>query len=667
MIPHFFKKYVAIIMVTLVVLPEVAFATAGVVTDPTNLVPNTSSMIQNILKVTKDYALDVVAYQLAAMAGSKMANAIFNNASGGASADGESQIIANFTDYLQKIDDTERKKFITALDAEARTGLNPYAAAISKKFTLQGQKLAQTGESLMPKFTLPEIAGPNWQNAGVDIQSNGGWNTYIAMALPQNNPYGAEILASEELARKIGLQREAEKLKLTSPGINSSANSKQCELKFSDYKKTLDKAAEQKLNKTQGDNTKIKAQITNLENQIQSLASTPGSEEKIQNLQGQIIDLQEQITQTTQQYNANPGTSTSGTQLNASDECIQQMITNPVSTAGSLLDAAATYSIEKSKNSKGFGDVFLSLFMTMTQSFIRGGLSSFRNTGGGYSTTSIRGDLFVGGPEDQVDDRGNVKPVNEQPFQIVDLVNDFPYAYQLTKQDITKTTEALKELRKTPEKLANLDICIPGPDYKYLDRFEKYYQEKLQIPYGVYSRSEEDWERAREETKIKDLEYSKKLVVSEMKSIVNDPAYNIPGATIFKSAVAEMGNKKIAFDQARRSLMEKNAALSGILEVGQDIKTKLNKISESENRMIFAKSNNMNIDKIVASSKDWGDVTDSDGNPVLITNTEVKKTDLVQWAKCMEVSSEKYIQLKNKEKPSVYDKVILAKYKTCYP
>lgn len=672
---HKGKKYIAILLLVNIFVPQVSFAisSGSVVSDPPNLIQNIGQFIKSTLLVTKEYGLDTVAFQLSAMAGSKMSNAIFNNAAGGASGDGESQIISNFTTHLQKIDDTERKKFITALQADAVN--NPYAASIAKKFTLQGQQLAKTGESLVPKFSLPQVAGPNWRNISTDIGSAGGWNSYIALALPQNNPYGAEILASEELARKIGMEREAEKLKLMSPGINSSANSKQCELKFSDYKKTLDKSAEQKLNKTQGDNSKIKAQITNLENQIRSIASTPGSEEKIQILQGQIIDLQEQITVTTQEYNANPGTSTTGTQLNASDECIQQLITNPVSTASSLLDAAATYGIDKSRTSNGFGDVFLSLFMTMAQSFIKGGLSSWRNGSGGYSTT-IRDTLFVAGPEDQIDGRGNIKPISEQPFQVVDLVNDFPYAYQLTKQDIEKTTETLKELRKTPERLANLDICVPGPDYKYQERFEKYYQEKLQIPWGVYSRSEEDWERAREEAKIKDLEYSKKLAVSEMKSIVSDPVYNIPGAEIFRSAVSEFGNKKIAFDQNRRSLIEKNSALSGILGVGQQIKTVLTKIANKEQRLVFYKSANMDLDRIVVSSKDWGSHTDISGNTPSNTATGLSKSSLVKWAKCMELSKEKWSALNQKKidaaKPGATltftksDEFMLEKYRACY-
>ena len=190
----------------------------------------------------------------------------------------------------------------------------------------------------------------------------------------------------------------------------------------------------------------------------------------------------------------------------------------------------------------------------------------------------------------------------------------------------------------------------------------------------MYSRSEEDWERAREEVKIKDLEYSKKLVVSEMKSIVNDPAYNIPGATIFKSAVSEFSNKKIAFDQNRRSLIEKNSALSGILGVGQQIKTVLTKIANKEERFVFYKSVNMDLDRIVVSSKDWGESTDK--NIPATTATGTNKESLVRWSKCMELPKEKWNSLNQKKidaanpnsevKFSKSEEFQLEKYRACY-
>lgn len=672
-----FKKHLAILFVTLITVPQVSFGQiASVVSDPSNMPFNIGSMVQEILQATKEYSLDVVAFQLAAMAGSKMSNAIFNNASGGASGDGESQIISNFTTHLQKIEDTERKKFITALEADSVN--NPYAAKIARNLTIQGQQSSQPNSSSVPKFNLDKVIGPNWEQFKTDARV-GGWNGYIALALPQNNPYGAELLAAEELARKVSIEKEAEKLKLTSPGIDAAANSKQCALKFNEYQQGLQESGQKKLAQIQSNNAKIKAQIDSLENQIKTLSSgLGGNEEKISQLQAQIGDLTEQITVSTEDFNRSSDSTSitkTGIKIEATDECIEEVITNPASTAASLLDSAATYGIEKSKTSNGFGDVFLSLFMTMAQSFIRGGLSSWRNSNGGYQA-SMRTDLFVAGPEDQVDARGNIKPINDQPFQIVDLVNDFPYAYTLTKQDINKTITTLTELRKTPEYLAQLDICVPGPDYKYQERFEKYFQEKLQIPYGVYSRSEEDWERAREEAKIKDLEYSKKLAVSEMKSIVNDPAYNIPGSTVFKSAVSEFSTKKISFDQARRSLIEKNSALSGILSVGQQIKQVLNKIAFKEKNMIFYQSENMQVDKIIVSSKDWGDTKDKDGKPVATTATGTSKAELVTWAFCMELPREKYNALVTKKATATQqgsdikftksDEFTLEKYRSCY-
>lgn len=145
---------------------------------------------------------------------------------------------------------------------------------------------------------------------------------------------------------------------------------------------------------------------------------------------------------------------------------------------------------------------------------------------------------------------------------------------------------------------------------------------------------------------------------------------------MFKSAVSEFSTKKISFDQARRSLIEKNSALSGILSVGQQIKQVLNKIAFKEKNMIFYQSENMQVDKIIVSSKDWGDTKDKDGKPVATTATGTSKAELVTWAFCMELPREKYNALVTKKATATQqgsdikftksDEFTLEKYRSCY-
>jgi hypothetical protein len=630
----FYKNKIILLLVLFICAPRFLSAQSPVVSDPTNLVQNTLSAISEMWQVTKDMGLDPVVYQLAAMAGNKMSNAVFNNAGGGASGDRESQVISNFTDVLQKVDDREKTKFIAALEADS--DINPFAQKIAKKFSRDMQKETGPGGAPVSKFNLDKVIGPNWKQFSTDARV-GGWDGYIASAFPENNPYGAQNIASEELSRRIASQREAEKLKLTSPGINPSASSTQCGLRFADYQRQIGGVSAKRLTKNLALNAQIQGKIDSANNRLDKLDKNDDDYETSKSLiEEEIAKLQKQLPSGAELQTEKNKMQVEG---NISNECIEEIIQNPVTTAASLLDSAATYGITKSQNAQGAGDFFLTIFMSMAQSFLRGGLSSFQNQGNKYLRPIDPS--IIGGPEDQVDAYGNTKPFNEQPFQVVDLASDFPHAYRLTKEDIEKTGKALQELRKTPNILGNLDICIPGPDYKYNERFEKYYQEKLQIPYGVYARAEEDWERAREEAKIKDLEYSKRLAVSEMKSIVNDPAYNIPGSTIFKSAVSEFGNKKIAFDQNRRSLIEKNAAISVILSIGQRIKYTLAKIASFERNILFFESANMEQDTIVVSSQDWK-----------MLESDTKKQELVKWAKCFEMPKQTWDTLTETQKKS---------------
>ena len=691
---QYFQKSISIIVMFLLLGQQVVFAisSGSVVSDPGNQAVNTVTSIntklqtgQSFKMTLKEFGLDAVAYALAAQMGKRMSNMILNKATGGASGDKPEQYVTNFTELLKNKNQTEVKKYITQLDALSEK--NPFARDISKKLVKQSQGASDILDSSLTKFNLDKVIGLNWQDFKYDARV-GGWNGYIAAALPQNNPYGAEILAAEDIARKIGFENEAEKLKLLSPGINPSAGAK-CDLKVTQYENQIKKQVGQiKTNvgiTKQGagllsEKKRLEAQKANLQNQTDTVKLNTGStitvagngsspwsatgttnntssssqtyqvsNSQIQEIDNKIIEINKQLNQlgldqTTGFNVAAAGTAglvDAGGQI---DECISDIITSPSSATSALIDSALTYGIEKSQNSQGWKDMLLTAFMSMTQSFLRnGGLSLFKSSGARVATSIPT--LSKGGVEDLVDSNGNARSWYDQPDQVVDLPNDFPLAYSFSKSEIETLQKALNTYRGAPNLFSELDQCIPGPDMGYLKRLEDYYYEKSD---RIIKRMKEDgrgWFVDLYTTKLDDFEKSYEIALAEIKLYIADPNFNMPGYTIFKRIVGEYDTQKTKYQEVKRQLSERQASLSNLLALN----TKIKKSFES----LFLRTQQGNfrdygpialaglgygdkqMDKLVFSKNDWDSLSPEE------------KKQLVEWAKSFEPKPVQPVKPKN--------------------
>lgn len=707
----YLQKLIYIVIISVFIGHQVVFAGGAVVTDPGNQVVNTKTSVESTLNTSlsfkdslKEFGLDAVAYALAAQMGKRMSNMILNKATGGASGDGQEQYVTNFTDLLKQKDQTQVKKYITQLDA--LSSKNPFAAKIAKNLAKQSQSSEDALNTSVNSFNLDKVIGPNWKNFATDA-SVGGWNGYVAVALPQNNPYGAELLAREDLARKISSERETEKLKLLSPGINPSAGAK-CDLKITKYQKQVqkqvgqvktnvgtskqiagllsDKASLQEQKKSlqkQGDTTAIPSGATlslpqggtsvlssPLSGLTPTVPSTPVvqtyqvSDSQIQEIDTKIANIDKQLTDLGADHTTGVNIAAAGSAglidtAGQIDDCISDIITNPASATSSLIDSALTYGIEKSQNSQGWKDMLLTTFMSMTQSFLRnGGLSLFKSTG--TRMASSIPSLTTGGVEDLVDSKGNVKSWFDQPDQIVDLPNDFPLAYSFSKTEIDTLRQTLDTYNQMPELFSDLNQCVPGPDTGYSKRVEEYYAEKQEKLNRLMQKDGRAWFVDWYGRRADDLEKSKDVAISEMKLYIADPKFNIPGYNILKSVADEYDSQKTTYQEIKRQFLDRQASLANILAINAKVKdyftrdfytTQKSNLKEINKAVTEGNSQNFTEDRQVFSKKDWDDLSPEERN------------SLIKWAKCFEMPKEKWDSLTDSQKRSAD----FSKYAECIP
>lgn len=688
---QYFQKSISIIVMFLLLGQQVVFAQQSVQDIPQTAVNTVTSIEQtfdtstNFAMKLKEFGLDAVAYSLSAQMGKRMSNMILNKATGGASGDKPEQYVTNFSDLLKNKNQTEVKKYIAQLDA--LSSKNPFAKDISRNLVIQSQNASNVLDTSLTRFNLDKVIGSDWQKFKTDARV-GGWNGYVASALPQNNQYGASILAAEDIARKIGLEREAEKLKLVSPGINPTASAK-CDLKVSKYESAIRKQVgtiKTNTNITKegaqliSEKKKLQAQKADLQNQTDTVKLNSGavintgngnvnpwaagtansdisapaaetfqvSNSQIQEIDNKIIEINKQLNQLGLDQTTGLNVAAAGTAglVDASgqiDECISDIITSPASATGALIDSALTYGIEKSQNSQGWKDMLLTTFMTMTQSFLRnGGLSLFKSQGVRMATSIPV--FSTGGIEDLVDSNGNARSWYDQPDQIIDLPNDFPLAYSFSKSEIDTLKQTLDQFNAVPQLFSELEQCIPGPDIGYSARIEDYHNEKISKLNRWMQKDGRAWFVDWYGRKADDLDRSKDTAVNEMRLYVGDPKFNIPGYNIFKSTANEYDPQKTKYQEIKRQYIDRQASLSNILALNAKIKEKFNeefiKTQQDQFRDFgdTAKKGlnyDTDTDKLVFSKKDWDSLS-----------VEEKK-QLVEWAKSFEPKPVQPIKPKN--------------------
>lgn len=191
------------------VIPEEVVQTIGQV----------EQIINQVKSMLKEFGLDVVIYKVSQQMSQKLLNKVLNKANGGGDKADAKLFVENFGKYFQDIS----KQQLGAFTDQLSNSTSPFAQSISMGISDSAGGDQNASKSLLESFSLDKTLPDNtkWQDAAKDISLAGsqGWDFYGSLALPQNTPIGAGIIAQDELAKKILSTQETAKTELMSSGF----------------------------------------------------------------------------------------------------------------------------------------------------------------------------------------------------------------------------------------------------------------------------------------------------------------------------------------------------------------------------------------------------------------------------------------------------------------
>ncbi len=647
------KKNITLLLLFVIMVPQISQA-----------------QFVDVANQIKEYGLDTLAYVLASTAGTKLANKIFNKANGGASGDdSQPSFVNDFNSYFADLERTKIQKFVTDLEVSQ----NPFAQNIARSMIFAYSTAGGPGiPDTIGGFNLDRVVGSRWQEFYEDA-SVGGYDGLLAMSIPGNTGIGSSLIAQRQLGVTIERARENEMIKLTSPGILPQQQA--CSLNFSDYaqqiktiKKNRDefqgvnqqqietgedttalKMAQQEINRL---NTLIQEaiqeqmllspKITAFPPKIQE-AKNAGNETRAQQLQIEMSMLQdeyknwgndiarynkelEEIKEIQGQVQGLRNTLATNTQVLVEDfgRCLVETIQNPLGLVSSGLQGATDLAMDKIKNVDEIGEVVAGIFVSMANSFLQSGLASLR-------ADYRQSPPAIGGPEQLQSVSGGIINWTQAPINVVDLRSDFSLALEYTEQELRLIQEyisiiggkplvsveenGVNENKSFPKLVSQLSACVPGPDFDFVDKIDKYVQvqtrnlEAKLASGGGTDNKQENREQAKDI-----IETAVPLAKAEVEVWMSDPERNIPGAFTFQSQTNKLIDVQKVYGKKRSDLIKKQTALNVLRKLKNDIRQSFALIPSG----IIPESIRT---KIVFSPSEWKALSRAD------------KTEMLNWVK----------------------------------
>lgn len=172
-----------------------------IVADPTNLVQNTISAINEAAGYTKDYVFDTLAWQVANMAIESITKSTVNWINSG--FQGSPAFVTDLNENLQGVGDAVAAQFFDELSQQT-IATTPFQDKVLDAVRL-GYYLRTSPESFYTRYpyTLDQVSANDRAFLQGDF-NQGGFNAWFATVMnPQNNPYGAQMLANEALENAV--------------------------------------------------------------------------------------------------------------------------------------------------------------------------------------------------------------------------------------------------------------------------------------------------------------------------------------------------------------------------------------------------------------------------------------------------------------------------------
>lgn len=169
--------------------------------DPLNLIQNTIQAVFSSSENVKEYVLDTLAWQAANLAIESITKSTVNWINSG--FQGSPAFVTDLNYNLRGVGDAVAARFFEELGNQT-IATTPFQDRVLDTVRL-GYYLSTSPESFYTRYpyTLDQVSANDRAFLAGDF-SQGGFNAWFATVMnPQNNPYGAQDLADQELARAV--------------------------------------------------------------------------------------------------------------------------------------------------------------------------------------------------------------------------------------------------------------------------------------------------------------------------------------------------------------------------------------------------------------------------------------------------------------------------------
>jgi hypothetical protein len=166
-----------------------------------NLVESTISAVNEAAGYTKDYALDTLAWQVANMAIESITKSTVNWINSG--FQGSPAFVTDLNENLRGVGDAVAARFFEEL-ASSEIAATPFQDKVLDSIRL-AYYLRTSPESFYTRnpYTLNQVSADDQAFLKGDFKQ-GGFNAWFSTVMnPQNNPYGAQMLANEALENAV--------------------------------------------------------------------------------------------------------------------------------------------------------------------------------------------------------------------------------------------------------------------------------------------------------------------------------------------------------------------------------------------------------------------------------------------------------------------------------
>lgn len=461
-----------------------------------------TQVVNQVQMVLKEFGLDVVIYKASQKMSQKLLTKVLNKANGGADGEGSKLFVENFGKYFEDIS----KQQLGAYTDELSNSSSPFAQSIVMGISNHAGG-DTSARSLLEQFTLDKAVpdGVDWKDVGNDISLAGskGWDFYGQLAMPQNSPLGAGIIAQEELANKINAAKETAKTELTSSGFKPAKEISKYQSLFSSF--------------GSGSGTS---------------SGTPSAETGAPTSEGAAAGTSPAADSGTYQE-----------QESFSNVNLDGNITSPAETTGALSSQPASEAFTRLREADSFGKILFGTITQMVTGLIQQGFSKLGSDGAAVSP-------LYGGPKD-VSKILNTRSSSwaNSPQQVVDLRNDLDIGIQKTSLEIAAIEKSIGSVKKpltdkssfsdgvntASGTILSLEFCIPGPDSGFDRRLTDYMTAQTKDTQNKASADTDNGTKNAEA--LVRIRRDVAQATAESKMLIENPFLNLPGTSGMKSVL----------------------------------------------------------------------------------------------------------------------------------